>query len=302
MNPFNRKPKISAPVPVTQAAGNVRYPHAPIVIQPSHLALPSGANYTQTVLRMLDEINSFPIGQNFFQALTAIGRDIGVKYAGPNTNQAFGGARGYVRLRLHHDAGSAAAFGPELQATITNMQHASGHDINWLAGQLYTVQVPTWAGGMLPSPFRSLPVIPVGPGARALPMTPPQRIGHRLNQWINGVGLPSRDEMDGLMLVLRDWVNPGVGLVTRIEFDPLKVLVGGVARAPHIALFHEMVHAYYNGLGRQLGREDSLNEGNGGRLFELMAVGLGPFATEPFSENAFRAVFPGPHGPRTHYP
>ena len=305
MNPFSRNPKISAPVLVTQATGNVRYAHAPITIQPSAIALPSRANYTQTVQRILDEIRSFPVGQSFFQALTAAGKDIGVKYAGPNSNQAAGGPRGYVLLRLRHDSGDSVAFGAELQTTINNMQRASGHDINWLAGQLYSTQLPTWAGANLPSPFRNLPVLPAGPagpGGKPLPMPPPQRIVHELNQWINGNALPSRDQVDVLLLVLKDWVNPGQGVVTRIEFDPEKAAVGGVARAPHIGLFHELMHAYYNGLGRQLGREDSLNEANGGRLFELMAVGLGPFAGEPFHENAFRAVFPGGHGPRTRYP
>jgi hypothetical protein len=295
-NLFNRGPNIGAPVPVAGPGVNVNYPHAPIVIQPAALPMPGGGNATATIYRMLDEIRAFPVGNNFFQALTANGKQIGVRYAGPNNNQAAGAVRGYVLLRQQHDSGNAAGFGAELQLTIQNMQVATGNGIPWLADQLYRQDVTTWANGQL-RPLGNPPRPPVGPGvgmARPLPPTPPQIIQGMINNWIAGGGLPTRDEVDALLLVLEPWLRPGLGCATRINFDPHKEIVAGVQRPPHCGLFHELVHAYYNGSGRQLGREDSLNEGNGGRLFELMAVGMGPFAAKPFHENAFRAAVGAP--------
>jgi hypothetical protein len=295
-NVFNRGPVVGAPVPVAGPGVNVNYPHAPIVVQPAALPLPGGGNATATILRMLDEIRSFPVGNNFFQALTAAGKQIGVRYAGPNNNQAAGAVRGYVLLRQHHDSGNAASFGAELQVTVQTMQAATGNGIPWLAAQLHQQAVTTWANAQI-RPLGNPPRPPAPPhvgGPRPLPPTPPQIIQGMINNWIAGGGLPTRDEADALMIVLEPWLNPGLGCATRINFDPHKEVVAGVRRPPHCGLFHELVHAYYNATGRQLGREDSLNEGNGGRLFELMAVGLGPFAARPFHENAFRAAIGAP--------
>ena len=287
---FRRGPQVGAPVAVPTNV-NINYTHAPIVIQPA--TVPSQGDPSQTILRMLEEIRSFPIGSQFFQALTAAGKQIGVRYAGPNANQAAGTSRGYVLLRQKHDAGDAAAFGQELQQTLNNLQVATGHGVAWVAQQLYTQTVTTWANAQIrpyQNPPRPSAAPHAGSGGRPLPLTPPQIIAVLINSYLAGNALPSRDEADAIMLVLEDYLNPGVGVVTRIEFDPHKEIVNGQLRPPHCGLFHELMHAYYNALGRQLGREDSLNERNGGRLFELMAVGMGPFATRPFSENAFRAA------------
>ena len=105
-----------------------------------------------------------------------------------------------------------------------------------------------------------------------------------------------------VMLVLEPWARSGTGVGTRINYDPHKDSSGGLPRPPHAALFHELVHALYNAGGNQLGREDSSIETAGGRLFELMAVGLPPFDTRPFSENMFRAAWPGGCSPRRAYP
>jgi hypothetical protein len=58
------------------------------------------------------------------------------------------------------------------------------------------------------------------------------------------------------------------------------------------------VHAYYNAAGSQLSQEDSTTE-DVGRYFELMAVGLPPFAGRPYHENAMRNWFA--NLPRTQY-
>lgn len=288
---FHRSPKVGAPV-ATPTVANINYPYAPIVIQPPQMAGPGG-DPSQTIYRMLEEIRSFPVGAQFFMALSAADKQIGVRYAGPANNQAAGGVRGYVLLRQKHDAQNAVGFGLELQHTLNNLQVATGNGIPWVAQQLYQQQVTTWTNGQI-RPF-SNPPRPVaaphgGAGPKPLPQTPPQIIADMINTYLAGTALPSRNEADAIMLVLEDYLNPGAGVATRIYFDPHKEVVNGMARPPHCGLFHELTHAYYNALGRQLGREDSLDEGNGGRLFELMAVGLGPFATRPFSENAFRTA------------
>jgi hypothetical protein len=57
----------------------------------------------------------------------------------------------------------------------------------------------------------------------------------------------------------------------------------------------------YNAGGLQLGREDSSEESAGGRLFELMSVGLRPFHTERYSENALRRAWIPAVPPRPSY-
>lgn len=298
-NLFRPGPRVGAPVTAVTTA-NINYPHAPIVIQPP--AVPGQGDPSQTIVRILEEIRAFPVGAQFFMALQAAGKQIGVRYAGPNNNQAAGSVKGYVLLRQKHDAGDAAGFGQELQNTLNNLQAVTGNDNRWVAQQLYLQTVTTWANGQIRpygNPQRP-PAPPRGPGARPLPQTPPQIIEGMLNTYLAGTTLPDRDEADAIMLVLENYLNPGTGVVTRVSFDPHKEIVNGRFRPPHVGLFHELMHAYYNALGRQLGREDSLNEGNGGRLFELMAVGMGPFAARPFSENAFRTALGVPL--RTSYP
>jgi hypothetical protein len=51
------------------------------------------------------------------------------------------------------------------------------------------------------------------------------------------------------------------------------------------------MHGYYNASGSQLGCEESTDVKNGGRHFELMAVGLPPYDDEPYSENKFRTAW-----------
>lgn len=287
---FSRGPKISRPV-IAPTVGNMAYPGTPIVVQPP--TVPGQGDPSQTIFRMLQEIGATTVGGAFFLALQAAGKQIGVRYGGTNNNQAFGAVRGYVLLRQHHDSGNAAQFGAELQAALTALQLATGHDTAWVADQLYRLSFRTWTNAA-PTlrPFQNpprpaAPVVAVG-AARPVPPTPPQLIAAMIAQWVAGNGLPSLDQADALMILLQDYLNPGLGCATRITFDPHKDIVAGVARPPHCGLFHELVHAYYNALGRQLGREDSLAEGNGGRLFEMMAVGIGPFTAATFSENAFR--------------
>jgi len=81
--------------------------------------------------------------------------------------------------------------------------------------------------------------------------------------------------------------NSIVQLNPRIDHaDPQDL---NAARPPAIGLAHELVHALHNALGDQPGDQFGHFTTT---LTELLAVGLGPFAGVPISENAVRAAWP----------
>ncbi len=99
--------------------------------------------------------------------------------------------------------------------------------------------------------------------------------------------------MDVLSLVLEPYMTAGIGTPSRIRYMPDVRESQNGERPPEVALFHELVHAYYNATGRQLGGEESLGgEQMGARLFELMAMGLPPFEDRQFHENRLRDAWP----------
>lgn len=299
---FSRKPKISRPTPVSGSQAPITYPDTMITIKPSPMELPGGGDYMQTVYRHLVEIESTDVGAALFVELARLGKAQNIIYGGPSNNQAAGSAMGYKLLRRYHDAGDNGNFSVELAHTIQQ----SRHDKQWLAQQLRKTMLPTWGGGTLPSPFSNLagaaiPPMPFGT-QQPSPATPLTPIVAQIDTWLAGTARPSMDEMDVVMLVLEPWARSGKGVGTRINYDPHKDSAGGLPRPPHAALVHELIHALYNAGGNQLGREDSSNETAGGRLFELMAVGLPPFDGRPFSENRFRAEWPAGCAPRQRYP
>jgi hypothetical protein len=297
---FATRPRIGRPVPVAPPGGDVQFPGTTVFVR-SRVIPQTGGQFAPTVLQHLAEIQAFPVGQAFLRALSALGKRQVISYAGPNVNQAAGGGVvTYKLLRRYHDAGEQAGFAAELRRTLG----LSGRNKRWLADQCYRTPLPRWSGANSPSPFGNLPrapAVPVAPGqVRPLPATPVDLTERLLDDWLDGTALPDRDQMDILCLVLERWLRNGSGANTLVSYDPHKVVVAGVHRPPQVALFHELVHAYYNAAGGQLGREDSVSEANGGRLFELMAVGLPPFDTRPFSENQFRRAVGV--APRPHYP
>jgi hypothetical protein len=276
--------KVTRPVPVPPPAGDVLFPGTTISVRNTVIAI-TGGQYAPTVMQHLNDIQGFVVGQALFQAITAYGKKQVIKYAGPNANQAAGGGlASYKVLRRYHDCEDKANFATQLQATIT----ASTHDKHWLATQCYQTLLPLWSGASSTSPLKNVPCLRRTP--TSAPPTPIQAIEQRIDIWLAGTALPSLDEMDILCLVLEPWLTNGGGSNTLISYDPHKVKVGNLDRPPQVALFHELMHAYYNAAGGQLGREDSADENNGGRLFELMAVGLPPFDTRTFSENQFRVA------------
>lgn len=275
-----RRPRIGQPQQAPKGQ-QTRYKQTTIQVKPdTRVQLPTGGDYISTVLRMLEEIESFAAGATLIRAMTALGKNQIIQYRGPSVNQAAGGPMGYVLLRKYHDSNTKMTFAPELAGTIqrSGLTHAR------LAEKLRNQTMPHWVGGPTPSPFRNRPN-----GQRAEDLIPlwvdtsPQNARH----------MPTRDEMDILCLVLEPHLRPGPGVGTMIDFDPHKEITAGTKRPPAVGLFHELMHGYYNAAGKQLGREDSADERNGGRLFELMAVGLAPFDRRPFSENQLRKQWPG---------
>jgi len=276
------KVKVGAPVATTLPAGDIQLPGTTVFVRNAVIAQ-TGGQYARSVLQHLNEIQGFVVGQAFLAAMSAFGKRQVIVYGGANNNQAAGGGvAAYKRLRRYHDRNENANFAAELLATI----NASTHTKAWLADQCYHMDLPLWSGAATTSPFRGLPQPARAP--RALPRTPVDLAEDLIDTFLAGTALPTRDQMDILCLVLEPWLVNGGGSNTLINYDPHKVVAAGTHRPPQVALFHELVHAYYNAAGGQLGREDSLNEDNGGRLFELMSVGLPPFETRPYSENAFR--------------
>ena len=63
-----------------------------------------------------------------------------------------------------------------------------------------------------------------------------------------------------------------------------------MVRAKSIGLAHELVHAYYNVSGLQMGID---NGDASTAIYEYMCIGLGPWNTEPISENQIRAGWQG---------
>ncbi len=278
MSLFSKKPKISSPSSVTHSTLPQIFSGTTIEVRHSGIPYPGGGNYQDTVLRHLEEIRSFPVGQQFFQALTAFGKKQAILYNGVNSNQAAGSPMGYTLLRKYNDNGDDAKFAAELRLTMQRAGLSSG-DLGDLLGK---TQLNNWQGGVDQSPF---------------PMFLQDRIAVQVETWLKGATRLGHAEMDVLMLALYQTapgsIKSGSGVGTRINYDPHKTSTAGIERPPQVKLFHELIHAYYNAGGNQLGREDSAMVTNGGRLFELMSVGLPPFDTAPFSENKLRAEWPG---------
>ena len=268
-----------APAPVAAPAGKVQYRNTSVWIQPAanymdNTQVPAQpGNYVADVTQHLDNIHA-RVGAAFWTGLASNGKTQNIIYGGPNSNQCAGGAGGYKTMRKWHDNARAADFSAALAVALNNAHQNQA----WLVAQLQATGLPRWNN--------TVDAAPIAPFAN------PGTTNTKVGTWLAGTTLPSVDEMDVLMLVLEPHAANGNGCGSRINYDPQKTSVASGPRPPEVALFHELVHAYYNAQGAQLGREDSSAEDAGGRLFELMSVGLPPFDTRPYSENAMRAAWP----------
>jgi hypothetical protein len=239
------------------------------------------AQFHQAVLQQLAEIQQ-QVGAQFFTDLARPGKKQVVVPVGPQGSQVVGYPTAYKKLRQLDDSGNTAGFAAELTSTL----QTAGHDAAWLTAQLMATGLPRWDGTTDPAPIA--------------PFQDTQTTRSKVDAWLAGAKRPDIDEMDVLMLVLAQWAANGPGVSSRIEYDYTKTALSTGPRPPAVGLFHELVHAYHNAHGSQLGREDSVKEDNGGRLYECMAVGLGPFAGHPYTENAMRASYPNV-APRPRY-
>jgi hypothetical protein len=268
-------PVVAAPAPVAQVTD---YPGSSVRIRDTG-AYQNG-NFTAKVTADLDQVTA-AFGNAFMNAPNnkrqTIIYDNGLNYCR-------GGNAGYTELRDAHQGANRANFAQELQHAMTG----AGMDATALATQLLNTQLPHWNNALTPSPFQA-----------------DDQAGTegKIAQWLAGTALPTADEVDVVCLVLEQWLRAGPGCGVIIAYDPDLVNAGAGAgnRPAAVALAHELTHAYYYARGTQLGTEDSSSELNGGRLFELMAVGMQPFNGRPYSENRMRATFNGV-GPRVSYP
>lgn len=234
------------------------------------------ANYPLVVAQYLDDINlKLP---NFLPALVTAGRVQKIYYHPGNSCR--GNPRGYVKLReAHKDVelggwGNRPAFAAELQATMNR----ANMSVAQLAQRLLTSMLYNWQGGTDPNPFSS----------GGFTGTVVKDTEDKIRTWLAATDHPKNDEMDVLIIELKDFVAKNNGADTQIYFDPT---YNALIRPPQVGLFHELVHAYYFAKGTNLGIEDSNSDKDGGRYFELMAMGLPPFDNKRFSENKIRLLY-----------
>ena len=242
---------------------------------------PGPGTYVATVTQHLDDIRAI-VGDPFFAALSAPAKAQPIFYT-TGENYCRSTSISNVVLRQAQGNGDKTRFAASLNVTLTSL----GLSAAQLVGQLRATPLPRWSGATDPAPIE--------------PFEDAAATQTKVDDWIAGRELPSNDELDILLLIVEPAAEAGSPNGSGIGYDPQKLTTSTGARPPQVALFHELVHAYYNALGKQLGAEESTNEDAGGRLFELMAVGMGPFAGRPYSENALRHAWNPQVPPRTRY-
>jgi hypothetical protein len=190
-------------------------------------------------------------------------------------NWCRGASGGYTKLRAAHLSGTAEEFGDHLRYAMQK----GGWNVENLAEALLNTGLPHWDGTVSATPY-------VGEQ---------NEVSDLLYEWFAGTRKPNGDQsghalVDVLSLVLAEDLEPGGGTGSGISYNPDLVDAGANAgrRPAVVGLAHELTHAWYSVTGRQLGIEDSSSETAGGRLFELQAVGMGPYHNAPYSENRMR--------------
>ncbi len=257
---------------------------------------PAVGEYRDLVFRHLDQIRATGNLANFFNLITACGKRQVIAYVGtnvPNENSCSGSGAGKKKIISDMGTSGWSAARCQLNTALHNWSLANhGVDPNeWLAEQVLTTRLHCWnpADTGANSPYNPRGI---GPGHgewdQTVRMLAQMIKSYRAGQMSvrNGDNEP-RKLLDLMVLPLRDHLPDGAGSSAMIRYTPLKVTTSSGPRPAQVALFHELVHAYYEAQGKNLSNEDSTAEWNG-RYYELAAVGLPPFENESFSENKLR--------------
>jgi hypothetical protein len=191
--------------------------------------------------------------------------------------------------------------------------HGSPSGMNLVAKELY----PTTTDTLGPETLAAYNRAAVGGTARArwladkinatpryqlkgYPATAPCNLGvtpEQVSAWVGGRGInkdyndaDSAQIKNAVILALYSTSKAGPGCGSMVNYTLGTVNPLNAERPPAIGLAHELVHAYYNLQGVQPGYEV---ENPTTVLFEYRCVGLGPWETEPVSENAIRNAWDG---------
>jgi hypothetical protein len=136
---------------------------------------------------------------------------------------------------------------------------------------------------------------------KGAPATTPRNLGvteANVNSWMGAGSIwdefgndPDLEQIkNAIIIALYSVSDAGVGANSTVNYSLGSTNPLNDERPPAIGLAHELVHAYYNGLGIQPGFEV---ENPTTVLFEYRCVGLGPWAAGPVSENAIRNEWAG---------
>jgi hypothetical protein len=171
--------------------------------------------------------------------------------------------------------------GTEIGRAMTTLQHAPAAQgsYDWLQNEI-----------------NAMPIY----GLVGLPNTEPSST-QRGNNWISAAMLqewvtnnnfpqgldPARlgDAQVALGAVLADGAGQGIGGHSQVRWSTSNTMVLGQQRPSSVGLGHELIHAYHNQLGDQLGSDNGTADT---ALFEYQCVGLGRFAGTGHTENGLR--------------
>ena len=278
------------------------------------LMIGGDAAYQARVTRSLDKINQTLAGQALLNGIRA-------NRMPPSPSM----------LTIHPGANECACLSPDSSVSRTLLAQALFDRPNTFPAELaacMAAAVPALDAAAAANLINAAPVYDI----QGLPGNAPSHLGvtaAHVTAWLNGGArfpLPFEGAQVSRLqraLLVALWPQarnrPGTGGHSRVRWNAGSGSIGLTngrrqVRSKSIGLAHELVHAYYNGCGLQMGRDnplagaDNVPTVHDAALFEYMCVGLGVWSNEPVSENAIRSqwhmvvsrtLFPG--GPPVRY-
>ena len=271
-------------------------PTVPYTVHGATVLLIGGeADYHARATRSLDKIGQTLAGQALFAGILANRTPPGPAY-----------------LTIHRGANACACLSQDSRVSRTLLAQGVFDDTGTFPQALavcMAAAAPPLDAASLANLINATPVYEV----QGIPANAPSNLGvteAHVNAWLGGdavfplpfAGLQGSRVQRAVLVAL--WpqarMHPGAGGHSRVTWNPDSdaiTMTNGrrQARSKSIGLAHELVHAYYNGSGLQMGRDNPLAGPNGAptvhdaALFEYMCVGLGIWRNEPISENAIRS-------------